>query len=141
MAAANNDSDDEIVAINVTPLVDITLVLLIIFMVTANFITRETKEVELPKANKGGQTIEGALNVVVDKDGKVFLDGVETDEAGLKAKVVEVAAKEKEPRALITADTSLNYGRVMRVIDIVQLNGVTRFALTIVKEAAAAPAP
>ena len=139
MAAAQNDNDDEITGINVTPLVDIVLVLLIIFMVTANFIVRETKEVDLPKAAKSGETVQGIVNVVLDKDGKLFFDGIEVTEAELKAKIVEAVKKEKEPRAIITADQSLNYGKVMKLIDLVQLQGLAKFALNIQKEAAAAP--
>ncbi len=139
MAAAQNDNDEEITGINVTPLVDIVLVLLIIFMVTANFIVRETKEVDLPKAAKSGETVQGIVNVVLDKDGKLFFDGSEVTEAELKAKIVEAVKKEKEPRAIITADQSLNYGKVMKLIDLVQLQGIAKFALNIQKEAAAAP--
>ena len=139
MAAAQNDNDDEITGINVTPLVDIVLVLLIIFMVTANFIVRETKEVDLPKAAKSGETVQGIVNVVLDKDGKLFFDGSEVTEVELKAKIVEAVKKEKEPRAIITADQSLNYGKVMKLIDLVQLQGIAKFALNIQKEAAAAP--
>ena len=54
--------------INVTPLVDVMLVLLIIFMVTANFIVRETVEVDLPRAANAGETPQGLINVVMDKD-------------------------------------------------------------------------
>ena len=139
MAGAQNDSDDEITGINVTPLVDIVLVLLIIFMVTANFIVRETKEVDLPKAAKSGETVQGIVNVVLDKEGKLYFDGSEVTEDELKAKIVEAVKKEKEPRAIITADQSLNYGKVMKLIDLVQLQGIAKFALNIQKEAAAAP--
>ncbi len=139
MAGAQNDNDDEITGINVTPLVDIVLVLLIIFMVTANFIVRETKEVDLPKAAKSGETVQGIVNVVLDKEGKLFFDGSEVTEDELKAKIVEAVKKEKEPRAIITADQSLNYGKVMKLIDLVQLQGIAKFALNIQKEAAAAP--
>ena len=141
MAAAQNDSDEEITGINVTPLVDIVLVLLIIFMVTANFIVRETKEVDLPKAAKSGETLQGIVNVVLDKEGKLFFDGSEVTKEGLKALIVDAVKKEKEPRAIITADQSLSYGKVMKLIDLVQVQGIAKFALNIQKEASAAPAP
>lgn len=141
MAAAQNDSDEEITGINVTPLVDVVLVLLIIFMVTANFIVRETKEVDLPKAAKSGETVQGIVNVVLDRDGKLYFDGSEVTEDGLKARIVEAVKKEKEPRAIITADQSLSYGKVMKLIDLVQVQGIAKFALNIQKEASAAPVP
>ncbi|MBL8957544.1 MAG: biopolymer transporter ExbD [Myxococcaceae bacterium] len=139
MAAAQQDNEDEIVSINVTPLVDITLVLLIIFMVTASFIVRETVEVDLPKAANTNETVQGLVNVVVDKDANLYFDGTPVDETGLKNYIVEALKKDKETRAIITADQSLNYGRVMHLIDVVKGQGIAKFALNIQKEAAPAP--
>jgi len=141
MAAAQQDDDDEIVSINVTPLVDITLVLLIIFMVTASFIVRETIEVDLPKAASTTETVQGLINVVMDKDAKIYFDGTEVDEAGLKSLIDDKKKTESDPRAIITADQSLNYGRVMHLIDVVKGQGIAKFALNIQKEAAPAPSP
>ncbi|HLL05400.1 MAG TPA: biopolymer transporter ExbD [Myxococcaceae bacterium] len=140
MAGGANDDDDEITGINVTPLVDIVLVLLIIFMVTANFIVRETVEVDLPRAANGGETVQGLVNVVIDKDGKLFFDGAEVPEDELQRKVSEAVAKDKDTRAIISADQSLPYGRVMRLIDVVKGQGIAKFALNIQKDAAPTPA-
>jgi biopolymer transport protein TolR len=140
MAAGTQDSDEEITGINVTPLVDIVLVLLIIFMVTANFIVRETVEVDLPRAAHGGETVQGLVNVVLDKDGKIFFDGAEVSETELLQRCDEALAKDKETRAIISADQSLNYGKVMRLIDLVKGQGLSKFALNIQKDAAPTPA-
>ena len=134
--AAQQQDDEEISGINVTPLVDIVLVLLIIFMVTANFIVRETIEVDLPRAAHGGETVQGLVNVVVDKEGKLFFDGAEVSEEELAGRVVAAVAKDPETRAVISADQSLNYGRVMRLIDVVKGKGVAKFALNIEKDVA-----
>jgi biopolymer transport protein ExbD len=75
MASYSNGSDDAITGINVTPLVDITLVLLIIFMVTATYIVKETIEVDLPRAAQGGETVGQTLAFVIDKAGTLYLDG------------------------------------------------------------------
>src|SRR5215217_3052746 len=83
MAGGAQQDDEEITGINVTPLVDIVLVLLIIFMVTANFIVRETVEVDLPRAANGGETVQGLVNVVLDKEGKLYFDGAPVSEAEL----------------------------------------------------------
>ena len=105
---AQQDNDEEITGINVTPLVDMVLVLLIIFMVTANFIVRETVEVDLPRAANGGETVQGLVNVVLDKDGKLFFDGAEVDEAEPAARRSRGAcSKDKDTRAIISADQSL----------------------------------
>ena len=136
MAGSTENADDEITGINVTPLVDIVLVLLIIFMVTANFIVRETVEVDLPRAANGGETVQGLVNVVLDKDGKLFFDGTELSEAQLSAKVAEQVAKDKDTRAIISADQTIPYGRVMRLIDVVKGQGIAKFALNIEKDVA-----
>lgn len=138
MAGSAQENDEEITGINVTPLVDIVLVLLIIFMVTANFIVRETVEVDLPRAANGGETVQGLVNVVLDKEGKLYFDGAEVSEADLTRKVAEQVAKDKDTRAIISADQSLPYGRVMRLIDVVKGQGIAKFALNIEKDAAPA---
>ncbi|RKH13405.1 biopolymer transporter ExbD [Corallococcus sp. CA053C] len=136
MAGSAQDNDEEITGINVTPLVDVVLVLLIIFMVTANFIVRETVEVDLPRAAHGGETVQGLVNVVLDKDGKLYFDGVEVTEADLSRRVVEAVSKDKDTRAIISADQTIAYGRVMRLIDVVKGQGIAKFALNIEKDVA-----
>jgi biopolymer transport protein ExbD len=136
MAGGAQDSDDEITGINVTPLVDIVLVLLIIFMVTANFIVRETVEVDLPRAaNSQDKTVQGPVMLTMDKDGLTFFDGVEVQQEALVQKMKEAVAKDKEVRAIISADQSLNYGKVMGLIDLVKEAGIAKFALNIQKAA------
>jgi biopolymer transport protein ExbD len=139
MAGIQSDNDEEITGINVTPLVDIMLVLLIIFMVTANFIVRETVEVDLPRAaNTKDKTVQGPVMVTMDKEAKLFLDGVEMSQDELVGKMKAAAAKDREVRAIISADQTLNYGKVMGLIDLVKEAGIAKFALNIQKEAKAA---
>ena len=139
MAAAQQDDTEEITGINVTPLVDVVLVLLIIFMVTANFIVRETVEVDLPRAAHGGETVQGLVNVVIDRDAKVFFEGAEVSEPELLRRIAAALEKDKDTRAIISADQSLNYGRVMHLIDVVKGQGIAKFALNIQKDAAPPP--
>ena len=139
--AQGNEADEEITGINVTPLVDVVLVLLIIFMVTASFIVRETVEVDLPRAAHGGETVQGLVNVVVDKQGRLFFDGAEVTEDELMRRVAQVVGRDQETRAIISADEALPYGRVMRLIDVVKGQGIAKFALNIQKDvSASAPA-
>jgi biopolymer transport protein TolR len=140
MASAPQEDETEITGINVTPLVDIVLVLLIIFMVTANFIVRETVEADLPRAANGGQTVQGLLNVVIEKDGKVLCDGAEVNEAELTQRVSEALKKDKDTRAIINADQNLNYGRVVRIIDLIKGQGLGKLALAVQKAAPIPPA-
>jgi biopolymer transport protein ExbD len=134
---SQNDDEDEISGINVTPLVDVTLVLLIIFMVTATYIVRESIEVELPRAAHGGESVGVMLNIVITKEPKLYVDGVETDEDGLKRKVAEALGKDKEARAIISADKSSLHGEVVHVIDVIKGQGIGKFAINIEKDAAA----
>ena len=138
---AQQEADEEIVGINVTPLVDVVLVLLIIFMVTANFIVKETVEVDLPKAANGGETVQGLVNVVLDKQGQLYFDGAPVTEGELQARAAEQLKKDANTRAIISADQSLPYGRVMHLIDVVKGQGIARFALNIEKDAAPAASP
>ncbi len=130
MAPSGGD-DDLIAAINVTPFVDVVLVLLIILMVTSTAIVKASLKVELPKAASAGASVESTLNVVVLSDGKLMLDGAETDEKGLAATVRRERAANDKVQAVIAADKSVPYGQVVRVIDVVKTNGVTSFALNI----------
>jgi biopolymer transport protein ExbD len=138
MAFGTQENDEEITGINVTPLVDVVLVLLIIFMVTANFIVRETLEVDLPRAANAGETVQGLVNVVLDKDGRIYFDGAEVTELDLTQRVSKAIADNAETRAIISADQALGYGRVMHLIDVIKGQGVARFALNIQKDASAA---
>jgi biopolymer transport protein ExbD len=135
MAARTPAGDDEIIAdINVTPLVDVVLVLLIIFMVTASYIVKESIEVDLPRAASAGEATGSILAVVLTREGEVYLDGVKADERQLAERVREAAARDREARAIISADRMALHGAVVRVIDVVKGAGITRFAIHIEKE-------
>ena len=128
------DDDDLIVGINVTPLVDIVLVLLIIFMVTATYIVRAAIEVDLPRAAHGGETTGTLLSVIITAGGDVYLDGVKRSEAELVERAREAAVASPEARAIISADKGALHGAVVRVIDVVKGAGISRFAINIEKE-------
>ena len=131
MAGGTQDDEGEITGINVTPLVDIVLVLLIIFMVTANFITKESKEVDLPSAAVAEAVLPESINLVMDKTGKLFFDGDEVDDATLRVRLRAARTKNKDVRAMIAADKTLEYGKVMMLIDTVNVEGIAKFALNI----------
>ena len=135
MATAPVDPEDEgINAINVTPLVDITLVLLIIFMVTASYIVRETIEVELPRAAHGGETLQKTFAILVTKDGQTFLNGVPVDDAGLESAVHAARAKGEEVQAIVGADKNATHGAVVHLLDVLKGAGVLKFAIQIEKQ-------
>ena len=128
---AQTDSDDMITSINVTPLVDIILVLLIIFMLTANIIMSPAIEVELPQAATGEGTEPTTLALTLKKTGELYLNGQLTDEARLAAYVPEVVANDPKTQAIIAADKEVSHGAVIRLIDLVRQKGVYKFALNI----------
>ncbi len=123
--------DDMIAAINVTPLVDITLVLLVIFMVTATYVAREAIEVDLPRAASGGESVGPTLAFALDREGKLFLDGAPATVGAAREAVRAALARSPEARALISADRAVSHGRVIEVIDLVKQEGLTRFAIDV----------
>jgi biopolymer transport protein ExbD len=134
MAASVEEHDDEITGINVTPLVDVTLVLLIIFMVTATYVVKETIEVDLPRAASGGQTVGPTLALALDREGKLFLDGEPASPEAARAAVRAAVARSAEARAIISADRAVSHGRVVEVIDLVKREGLTKFAIDIERD-------
>lgn len=132
--AVSQDNDDEMISgINVTPLVDITLVLLIIFMVTATYIVKETIEVELPRAASGGETVGTTMTFVLDKEGKLYVDGQESTEVQARIAVQDALRNDKDAKAIISADRSVSHGQVVSLIDLVKTQGLTKFAINIEK--------
>ncbi len=132
-----DDGDEEVISnINVTPLVDVVLVLLIIFMVTATYIVRQTIEVELPEAANAGETVETTLALVLDKEGRLFLNGEQVSEAALAEAIPRLKEKAKggKLQAIIAADKSVSHGRVIHLIDLIKGLGVSSFAFNIVRE-------
>src|SRR6266545_4467840 len=107
------DDDDLISEINVTPLVDVVLVLLIIFMVTATYIVRASIEVDLPRAAHGGEATGTILSVILTK---------------------AAVARDGDARVIISADRAALHGAVVHVIDLVRSAGATRFAIHVEKE-------
>jgi biopolymer transport protein ExbD len=139
MGSHSSGDDDAITGINVTPLVDITLVLLIIFMVTASYIVKESIEIDLPRAAQGGETVGPTLAFAIDRAGKVYLDGQPVTREAARAAVRAAVGKNPEARALIGADRAVAHGEVVRLIDLVKGEGLTRFAIQISHDASAEP--
>ena len=131
MAASTANNDDELITgINVTPLVDITLVLLVILMVTASYVASRAIPVELPKGATGEGT-PTTLTVSIDKDGKTFLDAVPIGDAELRAKIKAAHDADAETRAVIAADGRTTHSNVIHVIDLLRRENVTKFAINV----------
>ncbi len=133
----SNSNDDEyssISEINVTPFVDVVLVLLVIFMVTAPMLVREQMNVNLPKAKSGEKSASEALPIVIDKDGKVLFEGKPIAMDAIEGQIKLAVAKNPAAQAIISADTESKHGDVVRVLDIVKQAGITHFAIQIEKK-------
>jgi biopolymer transport protein ExbD len=135
MAGGTSESeDDSITGINVTPLVDVTLVLLIIFMVTASYIVKETIEVELPRAAHGGETVQKTFAVLVTREGQAFLNGVPVDDQRLVTEVQKAKSAGEDVQAIVGADKNATHGTVTHLLDVLKGAGVMRFAIQIERE-------
>ena len=134
------DDDDLMVDINITPFVDIILVVLIIFMVTATYMVEQSIKVNLPDAATGEPTENSSLAITLDANKKLFLDGEPITEKGLRKAIQDVKKESTEKKAsgekhdvicLIGADHSVSHGDVVSIIDLVKQEGVSKFAINI----------
>jgi biopolymer transport protein ExbD len=138
MAGHSSGAEEAITGINVTPLVDITLVLLIVFMVTASYIVKETIEVDLPRAAAGGETVGETLSFAIDASGAIHLDGKPVGRDEARSAVRAAVARSPEARALIGADRTVPHGEVVSLIDLVKGEGLSRFAIQVQHDEAGA---
>jgi biopolymer transport protein ExbD len=132
----DSDSDDEITDINIVPLVDIVLVLLIIFMVTAQFLAQKDEpdpaiEIELPKAvtaqSPNNENEQNMISLVITKEGNLYMDGKSTDQNAIKTRITEIGPLKAE--VFVAADKDIAHGDVVSLIDGLRLLGVQRFGI------------
>ncbi|MEC3912712.1 ExbD/TolR family protein [Sphingobium sp. CR2-8] len=119
--------------INVTPLVDVMLVLLIIFMVTAPLLVTGVP-VNLPETRAKGLDADAKPTIVsIDRDGGLFIDDAQISDADLPDRLSEIAAahagQPEPPQIFLRADTALDYGRVMRVMGELNRAGLNKVSL------------
>src|SRR5262245_36420134 len=144
-SSSNDDGDEGIISsINVTPLVDVTLVLLIVFMVTAKIIVSQGMPMDLPKA-ASGEEVQNVFSVELSADGAARGDSapVANDEA-IAELARQAKARNKDMRVVIRADKKVEHGRVIRVLDVLKQAGLAKFAFGVApapRDDAAAPAP
>lgn len=125
--AAGGSNDGIIQGINVTPLVDIVLVLLIIFMVTAKMVVQPAVPLDLPEAKKG-EELQTVFAVTLPKDGSVLVDGEAIPDGQLLELARAALADEPELRAVIQADGDVPHRRVIGVLDRLKEAGIARVA-------------
>lgn len=127
--AASDEEEDAITGINVTPLVDIVLVLLIIFMMTASYIVTPAIRVDLPKAETSEPVVQSTLALVITREGEVFLNNKKVTDDEIRAFIKSEKASGKDLEAILAADAAIRHGRVVQLIDLIKGEGIVKFAI------------
>lgn len=132
MAAQLGGQDDEpIAAINVVPLVDIILVVLIIFMVTAPLVLKPTIDVNLPKSASGDESPPSPLNIAINREGVISVNGQVATLPEVTATVSRLIAEKPDTPAILQADKTVTLEKLTEIIDIVKAAGVKKVAFSI----------
>jgi biopolymer transport protein ExbD len=131
MAAASPEDEDGIHSINITPLVDVFLVLLILVMISSSLLQSREIPVSIPKAASAGDAAPKASGLTMDVDRNVYLDGQRTDSASVAALLRAKVAQDSGHQVLVAADERLAYRDVVRLLDWVKGSGVKKYALKV----------
>lgn len=128
MRASDMDQESIIAEINLTPLVDVSLVLVIIFMVVAPFLTHILKPLQLPNAIRSSITDRNALRVSIFPDGIVAVGNTIVAEKELSVRIHDEISSGKKPWALVRAGSQVSHGRVMQIMKVLKVSGIERIA-------------
>ena len=134
MAFNSNDDSSEISEINITPFVDVVLVLLVIFMVTAPMMVKTTMDLKLPSAENTDEIKQDTISVTILKSGNVMLLGKLISADDLKSEVKKAVRKNSNVQVLMEADKMATHGMVIELIDLVKAAGATNFAFQVEKK-------
>jgi biopolymer transport protein ExbD len=129
--AARGGRRAPIVGINVTPMVDVVLVLLVIMMVSAIYIVSQSLKVELPKTASSDGVANTPLVVTVQREGNYLFNQKPIAEESLRTEFRKAKEKNKDASLILTADREAMHGDVVHVIDLAKVEGITKFAITV----------
>ncbi len=131
MHASHRLEDEPMADMNLIPLIDIALTLLIIMMVTTAFIRHPGVSLKLPETStrEGAPETKKDFTVVVAADGNLYVDGQRQDVATVQAGLKALAFRNKQARVLVKGDREVPYARIMEVMDMVRQAGLTRVVL------------
>jgi biopolymer transport protein ExbD len=128
---SSNTASGPIVGINVTPMVDVVLVLLVIMMVSATYIVQQSLKVELPKTATSDEAATSPAAVTITREGTFFYGGVPVDEQALVAKLRAAVHANADVSLIVTADEHSFHGSVVHVVDLAKVEGITKFAINV----------
>jgi biopolymer transport protein ExbD len=120
-----------ITGINVTPMVDVVLVLLVIMMVSATYIVSQSLKVQLPKTATSDQAVSSVATVMITKEGALRFNQTPVDEPTLITKLKEAFAASPDVNLVVSADKGAQHGDVVHVIDLAKIEGITKFAINV----------
>jgi biopolymer transport protein ExbD len=127
--SSEENPDDGVVAeINITPLTDVFLVLLIIFMVTSSVVANQSKQVDLPGAEVSDTTPEG-VTVTVSPDGEILVNDVPTTQEGLFEALETALSDARDKLVILRGDKKVLLGQAVTILDLAQQAGATGIAL------------
>lgn len=131
MGASLSSGEGPVTGINVTPFVDVVLVLLVALMVTASDLAAQAIGVELPRATTGTEAPPRALAITIEATGRMLVDGSPVGDGDLRRLVREAHDEDPNVRAVVAADGKVSHARVVHVVDLLRRERVTRFALEV----------
>ena len=120
-----------IAAINVTPLVDVVLVLLVILMVASTYIVAQTLKVQLPRAKSTDGTADKPTKVEILKNGTLRWNEAPVQESELPDKLKAAVEADPEVSLVVSADKEVQHGNVVHILDLAKLAGVVKFAINV----------
>ncbi len=115
--------------INITPLVDVMLVLLVIFMVTAPMIIQSGISVDLPRISKSKELPQADILISIDSRGRIFIDEKAVKLDVLRQRVRKALLTKRHGLVIINADENVKHGLVLKVLDAVKLGGARKLAI------------
>ena len=128
----NRKRKNKVVAdINITPFTDVVLVLLIIFMITTPMLSNNEIKVNLPKAEITESSNNKNIEITIDKDGFIYVDGKQIHLAYLEDALFKLTSKNKDKAVVIKGDKTVQYNQIIQIIDKAKKTGITKFALAV----------
>src|SRR5437868_10268036 len=131
MHGAHRADDEPMAEMNLIPLIDVALTLLIIMMLTTAFIKQPGVSLKLPQTHtrEGAPETTKDLTILVTADGSLYVDGTKRTAPDVQGRLRTIAKRDKEARVLVKGDREVAYARIMEVMDLVRQAGLTRVVL------------